>query len=913
MQLGLSSSWRPSCLRAFVVALLCGSTLLSAQQPPPPKPSFQTSVEVTSLDASVVDDKGKPVAGLTPADFNVRIDGNARRVVTAEWVALAAPAGETAAPPPPPPDGYSTNDSTTGGRLIIIAIDQPNIRFGGAMAINKAANAFIDRLAPSDRVAVAGFGVGAPSTPFTADRARIKQAIGRMVGQKEAGRSVDVGHSIALVEAQAIDKGDRSVLDTIQQRECASAGSAPGAQEMCRTQVEMEAHSLAFDANREADQTIQTLRDLFAGLRTIDAAKTLILISEGFVLSDEPMIAELGTMAAEARTSLYALKLDNQLFDIADARMPINPFADRQARSEGLEMLAGAARGTLFTVTGTGQALFERIESELSGYYLLGVESDARDKDGKTHSVRIDVPRKGAIVRSRRHVLNTPADRRARAARSPRQAVAAALGSPLLASALPLRVASFALQGPERDKVQLLIHADVGADYPASKVVSMGYIITDQNGRLVDNKAVDMRLLPVMSGVPSPLQYTAGASLPPGDYTLKLAAVEGERIGTVEHTIHAALPNAGGLTFSELMVGGPIDVGELLTPTIGYQITFGTVHGYVEAYGANADNVTMEYEVAASLDAPALLNVDVSPRSAGDNRLIFTKVMPTHALPPGKYVLRAILSSDGKSVKTLTRGFEIAAPKVLLTSADGLGGDTSVDAELFLPVDNRVMSPAFRIDDAIEEATLVPFRERIAASVKAAFDQGIVHLAAGDYPKAEASFKRAIEPEVDATAPLAFMAATFAASGHDREAASAWQTALVDGTEFSQIYDWLGAALLRSHDFGEARSIYEEAAAKWPSDTRFTKPLAMLYGTFGKGREAVRTLERYLDEKQDDRDAYYYAVQWIYTVHSGGAVVHNRAEDLKRAHAYADAYAKANGPQLPLVKQWVDFLENEKR
>src|SRR4030095_8179143 len=191
--------------------------------------------------------------------------------------------------------------------------------------------------------------------------------------------------------------------------------------------------------------------------------------------------------------------------------MPINPFADRMARSEGLELLAGAARGTLFTVTGTGQPLFERIESELSGYYLLGVESDPKDKDTKTHNVRIDVQRKGAIVRSRRNVINTPTDRRARAARSPRQAVAVALGSPLLASALPLRVASFALQGPERDKVQLLLHADVGTDYPGSKVVSLGYVISDKNGRLVDSKAVDMRLLPVLPGVPSPLQFTAGS------------------------------------------------------------------------------------------------------------------------------------------------------------------------------------------------------------------------------------------------------------------------------------------------------------------------------------------------------------------------------------------------------------------
>ena len=109
-----------------VVVLLSGLCVLrgsflsmSAQQPQPPKPSFQSSVEVTSLDVTVVDDRGKPIADLTPADFAVRIDGNSRRVVTAEWVPLIGePAG---APAPAPPDGYSTNESATGGRLIVIA------------------------------------------------------------------------------------------------------------------------------------------------------------------------------------------------------------------------------------------------------------------------------------------------------------------------------------------------------------------------------------------------------------------------------------------------------------------------------------------------------------------------------------------------------------------------------------------------------------------------------------------------------------------------------------------------------------------------------------------------------------------------------------------------------------------------
>ena len=135
-------------------------------------------------------------------------------------------------------------------------------------------------------------------------------------------------------------------------------------------------------------------------------------------------------------------------------------------------------------------------------------------------------------------------DRRARAARSPRaRRVAAALGSPLLASALPLRVASFALQGPERDKVQLLIHADIGTDYSVVEG-RLGRLrhLRSRTAAWSTTRRVDMRLLPVMPGVPSPLQYTAGASLPPGEYTLKLAVVEGERVGTVEHLIHAGLP-----------------------------------------------------------------------------------------------------------------------------------------------------------------------------------------------------------------------------------------------------------------------------------------------------------------------------------------------------------------------------------
>ena len=126
-----------------VLCGLCGLPFVTAFAQPP-QPAFKSSVEVTSVDVTVVDTNGRPITNLTPADFAVRIDNNLRHVVTAEWVQLTS-RDDKPAPIVAPPDGYSTNENSIGGRLIVMAIDQPNIRFGGAMAIARAANGFVDR------------------------------------------------------------------------------------------------------------------------------------------------------------------------------------------------------------------------------------------------------------------------------------------------------------------------------------------------------------------------------------------------------------------------------------------------------------------------------------------------------------------------------------------------------------------------------------------------------------------------------------------------------------------------------------------------------------------------------------------------------------------------------------------------
>ena len=889
-----------TALVAIAALVLSAATGTGAQQPA--QPVFRSSVELTSLDVSVFEDRGRTVTDLTPGEFSVRVDGSQRRVVSADWVGL-----ETKETPPAPvaPAGYTGNENVTGGRLILLVIDQPNIRFGGTLGIRGAVNAFIDHLQPSDRAAVIGIGPGAPSTPFTADRARLKRAVERLVGQHQP--SMISEFNVTVSEALQIQRSVPGILEEVIVREC--AGMAGPGFEACGMEVQTAAQEKALEGATGGQNTINVLRALLNALKTIDGPKTMLLVSEGFIIDDQrASVVELGAIAAASRTSIYALRLDDQLFQsMATAqRTGMSTMDDRYARAEGLELLTSASRGALFNIIGTGASVFDRIESELSGYYLLGVESSPVDRDGKTHSVRMEVNRKGLTVRSRRALVNSLDGGKPKSAR---EQVVAAIATPLPIAALPLRVATFSLQGPELGKVQLLIHADIGTNYAAPRTATVGYAITDREGRLVDRQIGEARLPPIMNGVPSALQFTGGALLPPGEYTLKLAVNEGDRLGTVEHEFTAGVAEAGPLRVSDLMAGGPLNgADDLLQPTISYTVVFGTVQGYVEAYGSGATDLKATFELASSEAGDALVSQVVVVRAAGGGtRAIFSKTLPVRQLPPGTYVLRAVLSGAGGPVHTLSRAFEVAAPAVLMTAADS--GAVLSTADVFLPVVDTMLSRPFSKAETSRGETLQAFRERVAAPARSAFDNGVSALSAGDYTKAEASFKAALTTDAENTSVLAYLAAVFAAAGRDDQATGAWQTSLVDGSDFPQIYEWLADALMRTRRMAEARAVLEEAMTKWPGDLRFVKPMAMIAATFGQGQQAVRLLARHLEANPNEPETLQLGVEWIYHLKLARAAASTPADDVKLARAYADAYVKAKGPQQALVKQWMEYLE----
>src|SRR5882672_1216109 len=74
----------PAALAALLVAVP-----LAAQQPQsqdPPQPTFRAGVDVITVDVGAVDGRGQPVTDLHAPEFTVKVDGQVRRVVTADLV-----------------------------------------------------------------------------------------------------------------------------------------------------------------------------------------------------------------------------------------------------------------------------------------------------------------------------------------------------------------------------------------------------------------------------------------------------------------------------------------------------------------------------------------------------------------------------------------------------------------------------------------------------------------------------------------------------------------------------------------------------------------------------------------------------------------------------------------------------------
>ena len=173
------------------IALACaalGAVVVSAQQsstpapPPRRKALFRSAVELVRVDVQVVSGEGRPLLELGIDDFDVVIDGDRRRVVSAELVQFAKPDPGSPESGPIRTPGQLPEDA----RVFIIAVDQMGFPTAEIQRLRTAIRHFLDQLRPQDVVALYAFPFRTPALALTHDHLAVSRAVEKLVGLRDS-------------------------------------------------------------------------------------------------------------------------------------------------------------------------------------------------------------------------------------------------------------------------------------------------------------------------------------------------------------------------------------------------------------------------------------------------------------------------------------------------------------------------------------------------------------------------------------------------------------------------------------------------------------------------------------------------------------------------------------------------------
>ena len=548
------------------------------------------------VDVSIIGNDGKPVTGLTAADFSVDVDGRQRRLVSAQYVSTISEG-----PPAAPSQSTFSTNTARGGRLILFVVDRGSIAPGRGRQVTEAASRFLAKLTPADRVGLVAFPGAGPNIDFTSNHAIVQKALPGLTGLAE---SFPTSYRIGISEAMAIAQGDRTALNVVIQRECASLPS-PEERDLCLRQVVTDANGIYSGVTERTQTALSTLRSIMERLSQTSTPKTIVYISEGLVLERPGDGASLAAAAARGHVTLYAIQVEVFSSDASTAREPVTPGRDKALANEGLGVIAGSTRGIVVPAIGNADNAFARLALELSGYYLLGFEPESVDRDGKPHRIKVTVPnRSGVDVRARSQFSIAPPS-----SKTDEALLKETIEAPMLATDIALKLATYTLRDPAGDKLRILMATEIDRGSNRDGRLALAYSLVDDRGRLIDSQIDREVKTPLSSeGVQ---KYTgfimSGAT---GTHTLKIAVVdERGRQGSVEHSFRAELTQAGQIRAADLLLADDRTTSGSAAPVVGGEFTSGMVNGYIELYADETDvlkNTTVMFEVAADAQSRAL-------------------------------------------------------------------------------------------------------------------------------------------------------------------------------------------------------------------------------------------------------------------------------------------------------------------
>jgi VWFA-related protein len=710
---------------ALILALSIVAGDAQQQQPPPQraKDVLTEGVRAVLVDVVVRDRRGQPVRDLTQSDFEVLEDGVPQTIGAFTPIFAGAPAPAPATARATPPTGTGDPSGTAAGSpaadnsgpaVTALVFDRLSPE-ASRLAVQASQNYLGSKEEAPSYIGIFGIDLAlTPYAPFTRNARVLRQGLASMAGRASASfNSPEQRQQKASADQAAASAAQTASSAAAAGGPGASAamGSAPAAALLAQMQSKMIQDFDLMERDQQGYSTTNGLLAIIGTLRRLPGRKSIVFFSEG--LKIPPAVQRLfqGVIDAanRANVSIYTMdaaglraeseqaKIRDQVNQAAGGGKGIlgssggntpltkalenNEDVLRQDPHNALGELAQDTGGLLFENTNNLRQGFDRVESDLHNYYLVGYTPTNEAYDGRFRAIEVKVKRPGVTVAARkgyfaiRDAGGMPIN--------PWEAPAlGALERKPVPNAFPVRAG--ALLFPERDRLGLVpVVVDLktapltfqaaadGKTYSSDFTVLVRFL--DQQNQVVRKVSQHYEVKGPLDALERAKQgevlFYREPELPPGVYTMETVVFDAPsgkssvRLSTVE----VPKDNVDSLRMSSLVLvkrgekvpepdrraDNPLLVKDVvLYPNMGEAVSKGSkeLGFYFVAYpvkGGPAPESAIELlqdgKIVAQL--PMVLGAaDASGRIQQVGRL------PLDQLPAGTYDLRAVVKQGSEQV-----------------------------------------------------------------------------------------------------------------------------------------------------------------------------------------------------------------------------------------------------------------------
>jgi len=405
----------------------------------------------------------------------------------------------------------------------------------------------------------------------------------------------------------------------------ARTGETP-ADVLCRTRVALQTIIGVFGSH--ARETPPTVVFFSSGISPpVTAMRTTLGVQPSLCTVEPAHYEEVATAANQSRANFFAVL-------VVDGN---NSGSSSDMRA-GMESLAGVTGGETMRLAGSAELPMGRIAKESSTYYVASFDAEGGERNGGSHRIDVRVTRDRVKVYAKPGIVIAKAETSA----APRDMLRTAS----VYRDLPLRAAAYSSRGGD-EKAGLKIVALFEAAEPSTTLSAAMVGLYDDKGTL----KAQWTAQPAELAKPVVVAALLAAA---GHYRMRVAATDSSgRSGSVDVDLPVQLTPLASFRTSAFMLGVP------QAGAFAPRLQFGAdpaVVGALEIYGVpKGATLAVQLELAESEQGPALANTPASlaagPGEDGRTAYGGFTIAP---LTPGDYVLRAIVSVDGKEAGRAT-------------------------------------------------------------------------------------------------------------------------------------------------------------------------------------------------------------------------------------------------------------------